>query len=76
MTRIDPVALTAELIRCPSVTPEDGGALDHLQALLETHMVLTVPAFQGGRLITFLHAGGIVKTVGALALMATLMLYL
>ena len=37
MTRIDPVALTAELIRCPSVTPEDGGALDHLQALLETH---------------------------------------
>ncbi|GAB4295251.1 MAG: succinyl-diaminopimelate desuccinylase [Roseovarius sp.] len=24
---VDPVALTAELIRCPSVTPEEGGAL-------------------------------------------------
>ena len=24
---VDPVALTAELIRCPSVTPADGGAL-------------------------------------------------
>ncbi|WP_010137696.1 succinyl-diaminopimelate desuccinylase [Oceanicola sp. S124] len=32
---VDPVALTAELIRCPSVTPEEGGALVHLQALLE-----------------------------------------
>ncbi len=32
----DPVSLTADLIRCPSVTPEDGGALDLLQDLLET----------------------------------------
>lgn len=31
---IDPVALTAELIRRPSVTPEDAGALEHLAALL------------------------------------------
>ncbi len=30
----DPVALTADLIRCPSVTPEEGGALDLLQGLL------------------------------------------
>ncbi|GGE52880.1 succinyl-diaminopimelate desuccinylase [Actibacterium pelagium] len=30
----DPVALTADLIRCPSVTPEEGGALDLLQDLL------------------------------------------
>ncbi len=30
----DPVALTAELIRCPSVTPEDGGALVLLEHLL------------------------------------------
>jgi succinyl-diaminopimelate desuccinylase len=28
---VDPVALTAELIRCPSVTPADGGALAVLQ---------------------------------------------
>lgn len=34
-TPVDPVALTADLIRCPSVTPEEGGALQHLQTLLE-----------------------------------------
>jgi succinyl-diaminopimelate desuccinylase len=33
-TRIDPVALTRDLIRCPSVTPEEGGALDLLQRVL------------------------------------------
>jgi succinyl-diaminopimelate desuccinylase len=31
---LDPVALSAELIRCPSVTPEDGGALSALEAHL------------------------------------------
>ncbi|MCA0940456.1 succinyl-diaminopimelate desuccinylase [Salipiger pacificus] len=31
----DPVQLTADLIRCPSVTPEEGGALVLLQGLLE-----------------------------------------
>ncbi|NVO57682.1 succinyl-diaminopimelate desuccinylase [Rhodobacteraceae bacterium B1Z28] len=30
----DPVQLTADLIRCPSVTPEEGGALVLLEALL------------------------------------------
>lgn len=34
MTQTDPVALTADLIRCPSVTPVEGGALVLLQALL------------------------------------------
>lgn len=34
MTATDPVALTAELIRCPSVTPEEGGALVFLQDVL------------------------------------------
>lgn len=34
MTPVDPVALTAELVRCPSVTPEDAGALDVLHAVL------------------------------------------
>jgi len=33
-TPVDPVALTAELIRCPSVTPEEGGALTLLEAAL------------------------------------------
>ena len=32
---IDPVQLTQDLIRCPSVTPEEGGALDLLQKTLE-----------------------------------------
>lgn len=34
MTKIDPVALTADLIRCPSVTPVEGGALVLLEKLL------------------------------------------
>ena len=32
---IDPVALAAAMIRCPSVTPADAGALGVLQAALE-----------------------------------------
>jgi succinyl-diaminopimelate desuccinylase len=31
---IDPIALTRELIACPSVTPEEGGALDVLEGAL------------------------------------------
>ncbi|WP_444667594.1 succinyl-diaminopimelate desuccinylase [Cereibacter changlensis] len=31
---VDPVALTAALVRCPSVTPEEGGALVLLEGLL------------------------------------------
>ncbi len=31
---VDPVALTAELVRCPSVTPEEGGALVLLERVL------------------------------------------
>lgn len=31
---VDPVALTQALIRCPSVTPEDAGALDHVEDVL------------------------------------------
>ena len=36
MTPVDPVKLTADLIRCPSVTPDEGGALVLLQGLLES----------------------------------------
>ena len=32
---LDPVQLAADLIRCPSITPEDAGALDLLQGVLE-----------------------------------------
>ena len=32
---IDPIELSQRLIRCPSVTPIEGGALDELQAVLE-----------------------------------------
>ena len=34
MSDTDAAKLTADLIRCPSVTPEDGGALDVLDSLL------------------------------------------
>ena len=30
----DPVALTRALIRCPSITPEDAGALDLVESAL------------------------------------------
>ena len=33
--KTDPVSLTADLIRCPSVTPEEGGAIELLERLLE-----------------------------------------
>ena len=33
-TPVDPVQLTADLIRCPSVTPNEGGAIELLQMLL------------------------------------------
>ena len=35
MSGIDPAELTADLVRCPSVTPADAGALDILATLLE-----------------------------------------
>jgi succinyl-diaminopimelate desuccinylase len=34
MSPIDPVALTADLVRCPSVTPDEGGALVLLEDVL------------------------------------------
>ncbi len=36
MTVLNPVSLAQDLIRCPSVTPADGGSLDTLQAALES----------------------------------------
>lgn len=35
MTPADPVAITADLIRCPSVTPAEGGALSFLEKTLK-----------------------------------------
>ena len=37
MTAIDPIQLTADLIRCPSVTPNEGGAITLLLDLLTHH---------------------------------------
>ncbi|MEM9786440.1 MAG: succinyl-diaminopimelate desuccinylase [Pseudomonadota bacterium] len=49
MTPVDPIALTADLVRCPSITPDEGGAL----VLLED--VLT----KGGFTCTRVDRGGI-----------------
>ena len=35
MSEIDPVKLTADLIKCPSVTPDEGGAI----ALIELYII-------------------------------------
>ena len=37
MTQIDPVDLTAQLIRCPSVTPNEAGAIKLLEDMLSQH---------------------------------------
>jgi succinyl-diaminopimelate desuccinylase len=44
----DPVALTAELIRCPSVTPAEGGAIALLAARLAAAGFRTVRVDRGG----------------------------
>ena len=45
---VDPVALSAELIRCPSVTPEDGGAMDVLQRVLGDAGFICMRVDRGG----------------------------
>lgn len=35
MQKLDPVKLTQDLIKCPSITPHEGGALDFLQNILQ-----------------------------------------
>lgn len=48
MSGQDPVALTADLVRCASVTPEDAGALDVLYSLLSSAGFECVWADRGG----------------------------
>ena len=48
MSPVDPVALTAELVRCPSVTPADAGALDILHTLLSDAGFVCSWADRGG----------------------------
>ena len=48
MTDIDPVALTADLIRCPSVTPAEAGALSLLETLLVGHGFACTRIKRGG----------------------------
>ncbi|MEM6308104.1 MAG: succinyl-diaminopimelate desuccinylase, partial [Pseudomonadota bacterium] len=46
---IDPVVLTADLVKCPSVTPANAGALEVLEGLLS----------QAGFICTRVDRGGI-----------------
>ncbi|WP_204112387.1 succinyl-diaminopimelate desuccinylase [Shimia biformata] len=54
MPPIDPAALTADLIRCPSVTPEEGGALELLEEMLTNAGFTCTRIDRGG--IANLHA--------------------
>ena len=45
---IDPVALTADLVRCPSITPVEGGALVLLEDLLGAHGFTCTRIDRGG----------------------------
>lgn len=55
---IDPVELTAKLVRCPSVTPEEGGALVLLDALLTNSGFVTTRVDRGGISNLFARWGG------------------
>ncbi|MEM9869737.1 MAG: succinyl-diaminopimelate desuccinylase [Pseudomonadota bacterium] len=48
MPPVDPVRLTADLVRCPSVTPADAGALDVLHSVLSDAGFDCVWADRGG----------------------------
>lgn len=55
---IDPVELTAELIRCASVTPADEGAIDTVAKLLSAHGFETSRCDRGGIANLFAKAPG------------------
>jgi len=55
---INPVDLTAKLVRCPSVTPEEGGALVLLDALLTDAGFATTRVDRGGISNLFARWGG------------------
>ncbi|WP_425052998.1 succinyl-diaminopimelate desuccinylase [Psychromarinibacter sp. S121] len=63
---VDPVDLTARLIRCPSVTPEEGGALVLLEELLSGAGFTCTRVDRGGVSNLFARWGakGNVKTFG------------
>ncbi|WP_425044814.1 succinyl-diaminopimelate desuccinylase [Primorskyibacter sp. S87] len=58
MTAIDPAKLTADLIRCPSVTPEEGGALELLEGLLSSAGFNCTRVDRGGVCNLFARWGG------------------
>lgn len=63
---VDPVALTADLIRCPSVTPDEGGALVLLQDRLSAAGFVCTRVDRGGVANLFARWGakGAAKTFG------------
>ncbi|MCB4379230.1 succinyl-diaminopimelate desuccinylase [Synechococcus sp. MU1644] len=66
MQPVDPAALTAELVRCPSVTPMDAGALDILHDLLSSAGFECAWADRGGirNLFARFGAKGHARTFG------------
>lgn len=66
MPKVDPAALTANLIRCPSVTPEEGGALQLLDGLLSQAGFTCTRVDRGGISNLFARWGdkGDAKTFG------------
>ena len=60
---IDPVQLTQELVRCPSVTPEEGGAIVLLEKLLSQNG-FTVTRVDRGGIANLFARWGSGKTLG------------
>jgi succinyl-diaminopimelate desuccinylase len=66
MPQTDPVALTKALIRCPSVTPDEGGALELLDSLLSQAGFACTRVDRGGVANLFARIGpkGAARTLG------------
>ena len=60
----DPAALTAELIRCPSVTPAEGGAIALLDRLLAAAGFRTARVDRGGIANLFARWGDAAPVLG------------
>ena len=74
MKNIDAFELTANLIKCPSVTPDEGGAITLLDDLLSQNGFECTRIERGG-VSNFLRVGAVAITGAPLGLTVTRMLF-
>jgi len=65
---VDAAHLTADLIRCPSVTPNEGGALKILETRLSNYGFLCTRVNRGKVFPTYLHVGELGKPLALMVI--------